>query len=179
MSQHWDTLSAKQIDNFLHVRLFLTSAFLQTLPVPAILLQHAVLRHGPHLHQNLHPSSLSPPLRHLANTIRLYILPGIVIIYGIWLLFCSIFTCVPIARFWDKSVPGHCVRETPMWFTNASLNIATDFAILVLPQRTIYALSLPKGQKIIYAVCLRWDFCMLPQFYDAPSNPLLPRGEFY
>jgi hypothetical protein len=95
-----------------------------------------------------------------------YILLGVVIIYGTWLFFSSIFPCVPIRRFWDKSIPGHCLAFTPIWFTNASLNIATDLAIFVLPQRTIYALSLPKGQKI--SLCLVFAL----GFLYAPPLPL-------
>ena len=34
-----------------------------------------------------------------------------------------------------------------MWFTNAAINIATDFAIVILPIPIIKSLNLPRRQK--------------------------------
>jgi hypothetical protein len=87
-----------------------------------------------------------------------YVLLGIVIPYGAWLFFCSVFPCYPIARFWDKSIPGHCMSTPPMWYANTSINIATDVAIFALPLKTIYALTLPKAQKISLYIVFTFGF---------------------
>ncbi|KAH8679713.1 hypothetical protein BGZ60DRAFT_235794 [Tricladium varicosporioides] len=73
---------------------------------------------------------------------------AIVATYGLWLLLSSVLSCVPVAAFWDQSVPGHCLPRSPIWFANAGLNIATDILILVLPVPVIHTLFLPKRQKI-------------------------------
>ncbi|KAH8650230.1 hypothetical protein BGZ60DRAFT_534338 [Tricladium varicosporioides] len=73
---------------------------------------------------------------------------AIVATYGLWLLLSSVLSCVPVAAFWDQSVPGHCLPRSPIWFANAGLNIATDVLILVLPVPVIHTLFLPKRQKI-------------------------------
>jgi hypothetical protein len=77
-----------------------------------------------------------------------YILLGIVIAYGTWLFFSSLFPCMPVAYFWDKQISGHCLPRMAVWFLNAALNIITDIAIFILPLRVVSALSLPRGQKI-------------------------------
>jgi hypothetical protein len=73
---------------------------------------------------------------------------GIVTIYGTWTFFGSIFLCTPVPFFWDKSITGgKCLNQFAVWFTNGGVNIAQDFAILVLPMPLLRNLQIPKGQK--------------------------------
>ena len=73
---------------------------------------------------------------------------GIVAIYGTWAFFGSIFLCTPVPFFWDKSITGgKCLNQYAVWFTNGGMNIAQDFAILVLPMPLLRNLQIPKGQK--------------------------------
>ena len=81
-----------------------------------------------------------------------YIQIVIVSVYGVWLFFSSIFNCVPIARNWDKTVQGKCLPTTPLWLTNAALNIATDIMIVLLPMPVISSLTLPLKQKFWLAI---------------------------
>ncbi|EKG19959.1 hypothetical protein MPH_02787 [Macrophomina phaseolina MS6] len=61
----------------------------------------------------------------------------------------SVFDCTPIPYFWDKSIEGgHCVDFGAMWFSHASVNIAFDLVIVVLPMPVINSLNLPRRQKI-------------------------------
>ncbi|OCK75392.1 hypothetical protein K432DRAFT_337541, partial [Lepidopterella palustris CBS 459.81] len=71
-----------------------------------------------------------------------------VIAFSTWTFFGSIFECVPVAYFWDKTIPGgHCMNQYAVWFTNASVNIATDFTIIILPMPVLKGLKLPMKQK--------------------------------
>jgi hypothetical protein len=74
---------------------------------------------------------------------------GFIVLYSIWTAFSAILLCNPPAHFWNSNVKGHCMNELKLWFTNAGLNIATDFALLILPMPMIYKLRLPKKQKLI------------------------------
>ena len=65
--------------------------------------------------------------------------------------FSPLLNCVPIARNWDKTVQGRCLPTTPLWLTNAALNIATDMIIL-LPLPVIRSLRLPLKQKPSLAI---------------------------
>ena len=68
---------------------------------------------------------------------------------GIWLFFTAVFTCTPIKKFWQPDIAGKCINERTLWFTNAGLNIATDFIIFVLPIPVIVRLNLPTRQKVL------------------------------
>lgn len=72
---------------------------------------------------------------------------AVVIVYTIWTVFGSIFACVPVRAFWDKEQPARCIDQFAMWFTNAAINILTDFAIIILPMPVIQNLNLAKRQK--------------------------------
>jgi hypothetical protein len=169
LGQHWDTLSGQPIDKFLHVRAVLT-IFNQ--------------RNNGHT-QGFYFSILSYNISLIFTKISIlllyvrildasrtrygcYILLGIVIAYGTWLLFSSIFPCVPVASFWDKEIPGHCLRESTVWFTNASLNIATEIAIFILPLRVISTLSLPQRQKFGVYFVFALGFLYVPPSLSQP-----------
>ncbi|KAL2202977.1 hypothetical protein CC79DRAFT_1191826 [Sarocladium strictum] len=60
----------------------------------------------------------------------------------------QIFTCTPIAAFWDPvNHPGWCIDNQVQWFSNAALNILTDVIVFILPLPVISKLNLAKGQK--------------------------------
>ncbi|KAF2468559.1 uncharacterized protein BDR25DRAFT_335393 [Lindgomyces ingoldianus] len=70
----------------------------------------------------------------------------VVIAYTVWAVFGSIFACVPVRAFWTKE-PSKCINQFVMWFTNAGINILTDFAIIILPMPVIRNLNLARRQK--------------------------------
>ncbi|KAF2659451.1 hypothetical protein K491DRAFT_564001, partial [Lophiostoma macrostomum CBS 122681] len=73
---------------------------------------------------------------------------GVVVVYGTWTFFGSIFLCTPVPFFWDKSIRGgKCLNQFAVWFTNGGVNIAQDFAILILPMPLLRNLQISKGQK--------------------------------
>ncbi|KAH7394661.1 hypothetical protein BKA66DRAFT_282990 [Pyrenochaeta sp. MPI-SDFR-AT-0127] len=69
-------------------------------------------------------------------------------IYTIWVVATSIVPCVPVGRYWNKSVQGGCLPNGVLWFLNAGLNIFSDFIVVLLPIPSILSLQLPKKQKI-------------------------------
>ncbi|EKG09090.1 hypothetical protein MPH_13929 [Macrophomina phaseolina MS6] len=69
-------------------------------------------------------------------------------IYMLWVIATSIVPCVPVKMYWDKSVQGECLPDGVLWFLNAGLNIVSDFLVVLLPIPGIFALQLPRKQKI-------------------------------
>ena len=88
-------------------------------------------------------------------------------------MFSSIFTCLPVQRFWHQlgwAVDG-CLPRFTLWYvlpqaapsiflvssdhvfarryTNASVNIVTDLMTALLPLPVIKGLDIPKRQKSI------------------------------
>ncbi|KAF2704391.1 hypothetical protein K504DRAFT_485019 [Pleomassaria siparia CBS 279.74] len=80
----------------------------------------------------------------------------VVVLYTIWAVSGSIFACYPVSTFWTKEEPTRCINQKAMWFTNAAINIMTDFAIIFLPMPVVQSLNMGKRQKqvllLIFAI---------------------------
>ncbi|KAJ5697772.1 hypothetical protein N7488_011456 [Penicillium malachiteum] len=77
-----------------------------------------------------------------------YIMMAIVATYSTWAVISGFLNCVPVSRFWDRTVSGYCLNFDVVWFFNASMNIATDVTLLLLPMPLLSQLHLPRLQKI-------------------------------
>ncbi|KAJ5620903.1 hypothetical protein N7510_004887 [Penicillium lagena] len=77
---------------------------------------------------------------------------AILAIYGTWAVISAFLNCLPVAKFWDDSIPGFCLSKPGLWFSNASMHITTDFAILMIPIPALMAIDLPRKQKIALMV---------------------------
>lgn len=76
---------------------------------------------------------------------------GIVISHTLILVFCMIFSCIPVQKSWDLSFPqseGSCINVVALYFATAIANIFTDVILLVIPIPLIMGLNMPKIQKI-------------------------------
>ncbi|KAG4443927.1 hypothetical protein IFR05_000567 [Cadophora sp. M221] len=81
-----------------------------------------------------------------------------VIVTCFWLcsIFAIIFTCTPIPAAWDYTIRGKCINIVMYFYVAAGFNIATDLLLCFLPVPTVWALKMPKTQRVV--VCLL--FCM-------------------
>ena len=69
-------------------------------------------------------------------------------INGLWLILSQVFSCVPTQAFWDWTIEAYCLPREPMWYSNAAVNIVTDFALFVTPLIVLRTLKLPRRQKL-------------------------------
>ncbi|KAI3332617.1 hypothetical protein F4824DRAFT_475241 [Ustulina deusta] len=69
------------------------------------------------------------------------------IIFYTTTIILSVLSCQPLKRTWDKTVPGHCIDATIINIASAAVNFALDISILLLPQRVIWALNMPKKKR--------------------------------
>ncbi|KAJ9291698.1 hypothetical protein DTO021C3_599 [Paecilomyces variotii] len=76
-----------------------------------------------------------------------YIMMCVVTSYSTWAIVSGYFTCVPVAKFWDPTIKGHCLNFQALWFFNAAMNIITDTTLLIIPMPVLSHLQLPKKQK--------------------------------
>ncbi|KAF3079474.1 hypothetical protein TWF103_004801 [Orbilia oligospora] len=61
-----------------------------------------------------------------------------------------IFTCVPIEAFWNVTLPGaKCLPKQELWYTNAAINITTDFFLALLPIPVLNTLKVGRRQRYI------------------------------
>ena len=81
-----------------------------------------------------------------------WIMITILAIYGTWAVISAFLNCIPVAKFWDDSIQGFCLNKTHLWFSNASMHISTDIAILIIPIPALMAVDLPRKQKIVLMI---------------------------
>ena len=69
-----------------------------------------------------------------------------VVLYTVY-MFLRVFICSPREKFWHPLTPGHCFTADVSSIA-AAFNALADFVILLLPQRTIWKLQMPRRRKI-------------------------------
>ena len=101
----------------------------------------------------------------------------IVGLYTAWAFVSGYLNCVPVARFWDRTVPGNCLSFEALWFFNAGMNIATDVALMILPMPLLSQLQLPRMQKFaligVFAVGILYVPRFCPCALSSISKPIL------
>lgn len=80
--------------------------------------------------------------------IAIWTIMGIVIIYGGWTFFGTVFFCTPLDSFWNKAKREWCFDIVQIWIINGCLNIFTDLLIICLPLPGLRGLMLPLSQKV-------------------------------
>ena len=74
---------------------------------------------------------------------------AVVISWAIGSVAATIFQCVPVAAFWDKSIKDpRCINSDVFWYSYGITNIVTDAIIFALPMREVALLHLPRREKI-------------------------------
>ena len=60
------------------------------------------------------------------------------------------FQCHPVKYVWNKdpSIDGTCINQWLFFVVGSVPNVATDFAILILPMPAVWALNMGTAQKI-------------------------------
>ncbi|GAW17492.1 hypothetical protein ANO14919_069490 [Xylariales sp. No.14919] len=70
------------------------------------------------------------------------------IVYYIASILASGLACSPHEKIWNKTLPGTCVNSKVIFVSSASINLVSDLAILILPQRIIWRLHTTRQKKI-------------------------------
>ncbi|KAJ5513391.1 hypothetical protein N7463_002943 [Penicillium fimorum] len=76
-----------------------------------------------------------------------WLMIGVLGVYGTWTIISAWANCVPLAKFWDPTVPGFCFDKKALWFSNSAIHIITDIVILIYPMPVLKSLQLPSRQK--------------------------------
>ncbi|KAL4755526.1 hypothetical protein BDW72DRAFT_3077 [Aspergillus terricola var. indicus] len=87
------------------------------------------------------------PSRHYQ--IMLKILLGLVACTGLYMVFGTLFVCVPVHTFWERrNVDENCVSRAVVWYLTAALQIAGDLTLVILPMPKLFRLRVPTRQKV-------------------------------
>ncbi|QPC62904.1 hypothetical protein HYE67_005135 [Fusarium culmorum] len=70
-------------------------------------------------------------------------------VYGTLCLMLSIFTCYPVAKYWDDSIPGKCLDNRALRYAFAGINIVNDITLLVAPMLFLRNLQIARRIKVV------------------------------
>ncbi|KAK3991271.1 Satratoxin biosynthesis SC1 cluster protein 4 [Cladorrhinum sp. PSN332] len=70
-------------------------------------------------------------------------------VYGIACVGTSIFTCWPVAKFWNVSIDGVCMHRPTLHYCLAAFNIFNDFLLLFLPVPWLRGLNVSRQVKVV------------------------------
>jgi len=80
--------------------------------------------------------------------IAVYIVMFVAVGYTIPNAFLSLYVCRPMQKYWSPMLEGTCVNINAAFHTANALNVATDFAILLLPIWLLKPLRAPFMKKL-------------------------------
>lgn len=85
---------------------------------------------------------------YLLNTVNLMLLVSV--------FMASIFTCVPISKYWNPSMDGHCNRQDLQYIITSSITVITDVLVMIIPVKLVVGLQMTKRTKIslITVLCI-------------------------
>ncbi|KAF2015807.1 hypothetical protein BU24DRAFT_408991 [Aaosphaeria arxii CBS 175.79] len=63
-------------------------------------------------------------------------------------LVCA-FQCKPVARFWNKSLPGSCLDGPSYAYGTIGIVLITDVMVVIMPTWILYNLQMPIGKKLM------------------------------
>ena len=81
--------------------------------------------------------------------IVLYVSAGVTVCWYLGVVVATIFQCVPVAAFWDRSIKNaKCMNLSDFSTSTGATNLLTDVMILCLPMPMVWTLHTNKTQKI-------------------------------
>lgn len=98
------------------------------------------------------------------------ILAAITLAWVISIDLLAIFQCTPIAKAYDRTLPGHCISLKGALIGNGVPNFVTDILILALPSKLIWGLQASLWQRVsVIAVFLTGSLYVPPKASSSSS----------
>ncbi|PVI07947.1 hypothetical protein DM02DRAFT_511771 [Periconia macrospinosa] len=79
----------------------------------------------------------------------LWFLLAITVMFAISITVTGIMSCLPIERFWDRTVPGSCRDSEQYLLAGVSTTIITDVLVTFIPTWILYSIQMPWKTKAV------------------------------
>jgi hypothetical protein len=64
----------------------------------------------------------------------------------------TVFSCHPVAYFWDRDLHGQCLDVNALAYANSGMSIAQDLIIIALPLPVLTKVNMSMKRKIGVAI---------------------------
>ncbi|KAL2291504.1 hypothetical protein FJTKL_12890 [Diaporthe vaccinii] len=86
-------------------------------------------------------------------------LMALMVLFYIPTTITKIWECVPRAKIWDKSIPGHCIDAYVLLNVSGIFNTVTDFIIVLLPLGRVWTLKMQLKKKVYVVFAFTFGMC--------------------
>lgn len=73
----------------------------------------------------------------------------------------KIWECVPRAKIWDPSIPGHCIDTPTLLNTSGIFNTVTDFILVLLPVRAVWNMNMNLRKKALVVLAFTFGLWLV------------------
>jgi hypothetical protein len=73
----------------------------------------------------------------------------LVVLTSLYSVIVTLTACIPLHAFWDLPVQGAYCHPVKYFWGNTGMHLGTDYLIFLVPLPPIWALTLPRRQKVI------------------------------
>lgn len=88
-----------------------------------------------------------------------YIVMGMVILAGLWMVFSTVLICIPPHASWNLAPPHRkCLPGRIKWFIDATLNLVLELIIFCLPIPVARSMALRSCQKVWFSTIFALGF---------------------
>lgn len=78
-----------------------------------------------------------------------YFMGMVVILWAVSIWVAATLNCIPVPRFWDRSIEGACIDPDTFYYATQIPNIVSDVILLLMPQGVVWSLPVAKSQKML------------------------------
>lgn len=97
-----------------------------------------------------------------------YFLLGVVSLYNVLGFVSTMTLCIPLAKFWDSKIDGHCHTGPEGMWAFIGLHIGTDLLTFLLPIPVVIRMSTSISNKLMLLFVFALGFLYV-RFYKPPG----------
>ncbi|KAJ5899872.1 integral membrane protein [Penicillium taxi] len=79
------------------------------------------------------------------------VMASFVVMWAVAISVAGVLNCLPVAKFWDRSIPGACMDPAKYYYGQQIPNIISDAILLLMPLKVVWDLPIVKSQKCLLA----------------------------
>ncbi|KAK8078815.1 hypothetical protein PG994_002622 [Apiospora phragmitis] len=95
----------------------------------------------------------------IRRSIHLLNVSNILLLISVFM--ASVFTCVPVRKYWHRGIPGHCNSEGLQYIVTSSITVLTDILVVILPIKIVIGLQMPTRLKMSLTLVLTLGIIIL------------------
>ena len=95
------------------------------------------------------------------------------VLFYISTMLVVIFQCNPRAKFWEPTLPGHCINIEVVDIVAAAINVFSDVVLLLFPITCVWQLQMPNRSKVAVSAVFTTGILYVENDFDCERSALI------